>query len=85
MTVERGLRLMAGVMVLLSLALAHYRFALLALADGFRRAQPAAVGFYQLVPGHGHPARHGPERCQLRREVREPAMRARRQSGRLQG
>ena len=32
MTVERGLRLMAGVMVLLSLALAHF-FALLALAD----------------------------------------------------
>ena len=66
MTVERGVRLMAGVMVLLSLALAHYRLALLAVADGIRRAEPVAVGLHQLVPGHEHPARHGPERCLLR-------------------
>ena len=28
------------------------RFTLLALADGLCRAQPAAIGIYQLVPGH---------------------------------
>ena len=37
MTVERGVRLMAGVMVLLSLALAHFFSLLLALAYGIRR------------------------------------------------
>ena len=37
MTVERGVRLMAGVMVLLSLAACTFLFPLLALADGFRR------------------------------------------------
>ena len=65
MTVERGVRLMAGVMVLLSLALAHYCLALLAVADGFRRTQPAAIGFYQLVPGDDYVARCRIERCQL--------------------
>ena len=65
MTIERGLRLMAGIMVLLSFALAHYFSLLLAMACGFRGAQPLAIGFYQLVPRHGYPARYGTERCQF--------------------
>ena len=72
MTVERGVRLMAGVMVLVSLALAHYVLTLLAVADGLRRAQPVAVGLYQLVPGDDDPARHGDEKCRLwRSQVRQ--------------
>ena len=67
MTVERGVRLMAGVVVL-SCSL---RINLLALADGLRRTEPVAIGIYQLVSRDGHFSRHGHERCGLlRKEVR---------------
>jgi len=46
MTVDRAVRLMAGVMVLVSLALARW-----ALADGVRRTESVAVRVHQLVPG----------------------------------
>ena len=72
MTVERGVRLMAGVMVLISLAACAFFFALLALADGIRRTQSAAIGIHKLVPGHAYVARHWFERRQLRsQELRQ--------------
>ena len=62
MTVERGLRLMAGVMVLISLLLAHFVSLYWLVVDSFRRAQSAAVRIHQLVPGHAHIARDRIER-----------------------
>ena len=61
MTVERGVRLMAGVMVLLSLALAHFFSLYWLWLTVFVGTQPVAVGIHKLVPGHDHAAHHGPE------------------------
>jgi hypothetical protein len=52
MTVERGLRLMAGVMILLSLALAHFLSPYWLWLTVLRRTQPVAIGIHQLVPSH---------------------------------
>ena len=65
MTVERGVRLMAGVMVSLISRAGVLFFALLAVAGGLCRTQPAAVGIHKLVPGDVDPASHGIERCRL--------------------
>ena len=68
MTVERGLRLMAGVMVLLSLALAHY-FSLYWLWLTVFAGLNLFSRFHQLVSRHGYPSRHRTQRCQIGREV----------------
>ena len=65
MTVERGVRLMAGVDGSVIACSCAFLFPVLALADGIRRGQPVAIGIHKLVSGHEHPARHGPERCRL--------------------
>jgi len=49
MTVERAVRLMAGVMILLSLTLAHYSH-FTGFADGIRRTEPAASAFTNWCP-----------------------------------
>ena len=61
MTVERGVRLMAGAVVLLSLALAHFVSLYWLWLTAFVGTQPAAVGIHQLVPGHVDLSRHGVE------------------------
>ena len=68
MTVERGLRLMAGAMVLFSLALAHFLSPLLALADGLCRSSiccslPSPTGARPC-----HAARNRAERRRLHSE-----------------
>ena len=49
MTVERGLRLMAGTFVLLSLALGYWVSPYWYLFTGVRRAEPLTIGLYRLV------------------------------------
>ena len=74
MTVERGVRLMAGVMVLLSLALAHF-FSLywlwLTVFVGLNLLQSA---FTNWCPAMSILSRHGDERCQLRPGASEADM-----------
>ena len=67
MTVERGLRLMAGVMVLLSVALTVLCFSLLDVVYSVHRAQSAAIGTYELVSGDVDSSRDWVEGCRLRR------------------
>ena len=71
MTVERGVRLMAGVMVLLSLALAHFvsiYWLWLTVFVGLNLLQSA---FTNWCPAMIILARHGLEGCRLRhRQVR---------------
>ncbi len=57
MTVERGLRLMAGAMVLISLLLAHYVSLYWLWLTAFVGLNLLAVRLHQLVPGHAHIAR----------------------------
>jgi len=72
MTVERGVRLMAGFMVLLSLALAHYVSVYWLWLTAFVSLNLVAIGIYKLVSCDGNLSRHGHERCRLRhRKVKE--------------
>ena len=50
MTIERGLRLAAGVVVLLSVSAGLFCPSRLAPVDGLRGAESAAIGLYELVP-----------------------------------
>ena len=50
MTIERGLRGAAGVVVLVSVALGCVPPSRLAALDGFRRIESTAIGLYELVP-----------------------------------
>ena len=49
MTIERGLRLAAGVVVLLSVGFGLLRSSRLAAVDGLRGREPAAIGLHELV------------------------------------
>jgi hypothetical protein len=68
MTVERELRLMAGIMVLLSISLAYFSSRHWIWLTAF--VEPAAIGVYQLVPRDGDPAWYGIKRGELRHQVR---------------
>ncbi len=61
MTVERGLRLIAGGMVLLSLALTCYASHCWMWLTVFIGLNLLQIGVYKLVSSDGHPSRHWPE------------------------
>ena len=50
MTIERGLRLAAGIVVLLSVAIGLFCQSRLVAIDSFCRIESTAIGIYELVP-----------------------------------
>ena len=61
MTVERGLRLMAGTFVLLSLGLGYWVSPYWYLVHGICRTEPLTIGLHQLVSRHVDAAEAGTE------------------------